>query len=413
MAVAASTEPGSPGARRRARYVLGTSGVAHFVHDGCSDAIYVLLPIWTGVFGLSLTQVGLLKGLYVACLAGFQMPAALLAERWGERLVLGLGTVLAGLSYIAFGWAGDFWSLAALLVMAGLASGIQHPLSSAVVAQTYAGGGRRAALGIYNFTGDLGKVAAPLLIGTLAGLLGWRSGSLIWGILAVLGGVAVFLAFQRLGVGAVLHQAPSQEGKPPTIRGWGITNRRGFTALSAVAVVDGTIRTGFMTFVPFLLLDKGVGIEGIGFALALILGGGAAGKLACGLIAERLGIIRTVVITELMTSAGILLLLVLPLVPSYLLLPFVGLALNGTSSVLYGTVAEFVDPARQSRAFGLFYTLGIGSSAMAPAAYGWISDVASLELSLALVGLSALLTLPLCLPLARCLGPEPACNAGI
>ena len=55
-----------------------------------------------------------------------------------------------------------------------------------------------------------------------------------------------------------------------------------------------------------------------------------------------------------------------------LLLVPVGVALNGTSSVLYGTVAEFVRDDRQSRSFGLFYTLGSAAGAIAPLVFGLV-----------------------------------------
>ena len=46
------------------------------------------------------------------------------------------------------------------------------------------------------------------------------------------------------------------------------------------------------------------------------------------------------------------------------LLPLIGFALNGTSSVLYGSVPDLVSPARRQRAFGIFYTGTIGSGAI-------------------------------------------------
>jgi MFS transporter, FSR family, fosmidomycin resistance protein len=80
-----------------------------------------------------------------------------------------------------------------------------------------------------------------------------------------------------------------------------------------------------------------------------------------------------------------------------------GAALNGTSSVLYATVAEFVIAERRSRAFGLFYTLGIGSSATAPFVFGLVSDRLGVPNALALLALLVLLTVPLSLPLRRAL----------
>jgi MFS family permease len=179
--------------------------------------------------------------------------------------------------------------------------------------------------------------------------------------------------------------------------GWGITDRRGFGALAAIGIVDSAVRTGFLTFLPFLLQAKGADVATIGLALGLAFAGGATGKFLCGVLAERAGILRTVIVTELVTALGILLLLPVPLVAALAILPLVGAALNGTSSVLYASVAEFVAAERRSRGFGLFYTLGIGSSATAPFVFGVLSDLAGVTTALVVVALLVTATLPLTL----------------
>jgi MFS-type transporter involved in bile tolerance (Atg22 family) len=93
----------------------------------------------------------------------------------------------------------------------------------------------------------------------------------------------------------------------------------------------------------------------------------------------------------------------LPLWAALALLPVLGAALNGTSSVLYATVAEFVDPTRHSRAFGLFYTVGMASGAVSPIIFGVVSDMAGVSVALAIIGLAALFTVPFCLMLRRSL----------
>jgi hypothetical protein len=55
-------------------------------------------------------------------------------------------------------------SLVAFLLVAGLGSGVQHPLASSLVSRAYETGPRRAALGTYNFAGDLGKIAVPAAV---------------------------------------------------------------------------------------------------------------------------------------------------------------------------------------------------------------------------------------------------------
>jgi MFS family permease len=160
-------------------------------------------------------------------------------------------------------------------------------------------------------------------------------------------------------------------------------------------MIDSATRMGFLTFLPFLLKMKGADLPMIGIALTLVFTGGAAGKLVCGWLGERLGMVPATILTEALTTAGILVLLPLPLVAGLIVLPLIGVALNGTSSVLYGTVPELVRPERHQRAFSIFYTGGIGAGALAPVIYGLASDLADVPVMMVLIACVALVTLPL------------------
>lgn len=128
--------------------------------------------------------------------------------------------------------------------------------------------------------------------------------------------------------------------------------------------------------------------------------GGAFGKAACGWLGTHLGLLATVLTTEIGTAAAILSLLVLPLRPGMILLPFLGVMLNGTSSVLYGTVPELVAPHRMERAFAIFYTGIPGSSALAPVLYGRLGDVVGIVWATVAAAMTALAVVPLMLNLA-------------
>ena len=104
-----------------ARMTLALACAIHFVHDGFSEVVYVLLPLWAGELGLTLAQAGLLRTTYTGGMALFQIPAGMLAERWGERRLLAAGTAVTGLGFIAAGWAGGFLSLLLMLLAAGTA----------------------------------------------------------------------------------------------------------------------------------------------------------------------------------------------------------------------------------------------------------------------------------------------------
>ena len=136
-----------------------------------------------------------------------------------------------------------------------------------------------------------------------------------------------------------------------------------------------------------------------GWRLSLIFAGGALGKFVCGVAATRVGILASVVITELATAGCIFGMLGLSLKPALLLCPLLGIALNGTSSVLYGTVPELVPEDRRNEAFAFFYTCTIGSGGISPLIYGMIGDFAGIKSAVAVVAVTVLATIPLTLPL--------------
>lgn len=388
----------TPPSPRRAA-TLATCSATHFLHDGFSDTLYVLFPLLAAEFRLSFAQVGLMKMAYSGAMASFQTPAGLLAERWGERGLLAAGTGLVAAGYVLLGTAQGFEVLLGLLLLAGLGSGVQHPLSSSLVSKSYESGPRRVALGTYNFSGDLGKVTVPAVVALLTAWWGWRWATRGYGAFGLLAALVIFALLGRLAGERDAGTAPAPAGSSLALR-WGILDRRGFSALAAVSILDSATRTALLTFLPFLLIAKGSTVQAVGAALALIFAGGAVGKFVCGAIAERVGVIRTVVLTELATGAGIFVLLALPLAPALVLLPLLGVALNGTSSVLYGSVADLVAPERRARAYGLFYTLGIGAAAIAPPLYGLLGDWTGVPFALGAVAVMAWGTLPLC-PLLR------------
>ena len=378
------------------RKVLAVACTAHALHDGYTDLIYVLLPVWQAEFALSYAALGALRMLYTGAMASLQMPASMLARRLGGAFVLALGTALAASAYLLIGLSGaGFVLLAVALVMGGAGSATQHPLASALVSRAFDAQGSRAALGTYNFSGDLGKMALPAVIAWLLVLLPWRQAVGFIGVLGVLVALTILLLLPR-DLGSVRHVAGQTKGAaaPSQPRG-----RLAFPLLLSIGVLDSGTRMGFLAFLPFVLQAKGAGFETIGVALSLIFAGGAAGKLACGLLGERLGVLLTVILTEGATAAGIMAMHWLPLYPSLACLPLIGLALNGTSSVLYGTVPELVATEQRERAFGIFYTGTIGAGALAPVLYGTVGDAMGPINAIMVVALVCLLTIPLAIGL--------------
>jgi MFS transporter, FSR family, fosmidomycin resistance protein len=374
------------------RRALGAACGAHAIHDGYTDLIYVLLPIWQNEFGLGYAALGLMKTMFSGTLAGFQIPAGFVAERFGTPLVLALGTALAGFGFCLAGLSQGVPLLVGALLVAGLGASTQHPLASALIAQAFAGKRSLKALGTYNFAGDIGKMTVPALASLLFIVLPWRQAVAILGGAGILLAIVIYFVIPRLRAEA--HAPAKSESATTTKRP---VRSYGFPLLLSVGVIDSATRMAFLTFLPFVLTAKGASLPTIGLSLTLVFAGGAAGKLVCAFIGARIGTVATVWLTETVTALGIVALLPLPLEPALVLLPLVGIALNGTSSVLYGSVPELVTPAKRQRAFGIFYTGTIGGGAVSPVIYGLLGDAVGVPTALLAVAAVVLLTLPLTL----------------
>jgi len=375
---------------------------AHALHDGYTDLIYVMLPIWQREFGLGFAELGLLRALFSGTMAGLQIPSGLIAERLGAAAVLALGTALAGAGYCLAGASAGLGLLTVALFVGGMGASTQHPLASSLIARAFAGPRSMKALGTYNFAGDIGKMAVPAAASLLLLVMSWRPVLALLGALGIAAAVAIFLVTPRYGA-EIVSKEPGQNvaGAAP-----GARHRFAFPVLLTIGMLDSATRMGFLLFLPFLLTAKGASVPTVGLALTLVFAGGAVGKLVCAFIGARIGAIATVWLTEGLTAIAIVALLPLPLGAAMLVLPLIGIALNGTSSVLYGSVPDLVAPERRARAFSVFYTGTIGAGALAPALYGVVGDALGVSTTLLVVAAIVLLTLPLSLVLKPMLAPR-------
>ena len=362
---------------------------AHALHDGYTDLLYVLLPIWKTEYALSYAALAGLRALYYGTMAAAQVPGTRWLHGLGAPLLLTAGTALAACGYVIAGTSGGFAGLCVGLAIGGLGSSTQHPNASALVSQAY-GDAARAPLGLYNFAGDIGKSIFPAATALMLTVIAWRSVTLIMAGIGLAVAVAIHAALPRSAL-----QPDHAKGDA---RGRG---RRGFKLLLAVGVLDTATRMGFLLFLPFLVTAKGGSDTTIGLALALVFIGGAFGKAVCGWLGERAGLLATVITTEAATAALVLATLASPLPLVLWLLPVLGVMLNGTSSVLYGTVPDFAQPGQTAKSFALFYTGVIGSGALAPIGYGLLADHAGRSVGVIVAGLTALATIPLATMLFR------------
>ena len=383
-------------------------GSAMHVWNDLFFALYVpLLPFIARDLELSYKQVGLLRLTFNGASAVLQVPAGFLAESVGEFWLLILGNVWVAAGLVGMGLSSVFVALLAVSLAGGLGGGAQHPLASSMVSRAYDDKGRSTAVGTVNFAGDLGKLLAPAVAGTIAVHYGWRPALWVIGV----GGI-VFMALASLTRRGVDIGKPGRQTSTTSDGAGDGTRMGGFVTLSGVGFLDSATRGGALVFLPFVMEAKGMGLGNVSFMLVLLFAGGAAGKFICGWLGDRLGPVNVIWGTKALAASLLLLSLVAPAETMAPLVFTLGIGLNGTSSVLYATVADFVPPKRRARLYGFFYTTNEAGGVLAPLFYGLMADLFSLNISVVFMGLATAAILPASLTLRRHLAPTVSASRG-
>ena len=374
------------------RQVLFASCGAHLIQDGLVALQYVLLPILAQVFALNYTQVGMLRAVSTSAMTLLEIPAGVLAERFGEMRLLIFGLFCAGCGYLGVAFAANFHLIVIGFLVAGCGAAFQHSLASALIAKSFGDAARRRALGTYNAFGDLGKL---IFTGSFSLAIGI---GVAWNLVVT---VACLLALAFAGLLPLLlrNQPTPLAPEDPAARQsgdnskWGIRHPRRFSWLCLTIFLDTLAQSVFLTFVAFLLLAKDGSETLASLSVVLALGGGMVGKFVSGFLAVRYGDRTAFRLLQLVTVCGIVVMVMLPVLPILLLLPLLGIAVQGSSTVTYGALSDFVHRQRQSRGYAIMYSLSGLSAVFGPVVFGGLAD--RYGVAVALMILAALTSLTL------------------
>ena len=388
----------------KSRRTLYFGSIMHIWSDLYFALLYPLLLLIEEDMGLTFTEVGLLRSVFSGASGVLQIPAGFLAEGMGEFWLLVGGNIWVSVGLIGMALSPVFVVLLIVSFFGGLGGGFQHPLASSMVSRAYDDKGRSTAVGTVNFAGDIGKMIAPLLVaGAIALSMGWRD--MLWIVaLAGLGFMAISALTRRsVDLGKPVKQSPE------AIRNDGDrTRQKAFIALSGIGVLDATARTAALTFIPFVLIAKDfTTAEAINMLFFIFLGGGI-GKFVVGWLGERFSTVSLIWGTKGLTAVLLVLSIYAPPIAMLPLMIALGFGLNGTSSILYAPVAEYVPPTRRARYYGFYYTTNEIGTIIAPIAYGIIADYFGLNVTMTVMGIVTAAILPASLTLRKYGRPRTA-----
>ncbi len=379
------------------RKALTVSSATHIVQDGLTTTITVLLPVLAQAFGLAYAEVGLLKGIKTFAQALMEMCSGWLSERLGEYQLIVVGLLFSGAGFVLLSIAPGLTVILVSLLVVGMGTALHHAPSSALIAMNYATGKRSGALGLYNASGDIGKLVftGGFSLATGAGLA-WSRISLTYGLVALFAAIAIVIATaQRRSQLNKKFGTTTENEDQSKLTGWGILNWHRFGILLAVISIDNLVQTSVLVFMAFLMLAKGLPLWLATGGTVTLLVGGVAGKAVCGYLAERLGVRLAFTLIQILTAVGLAVIVIAPNWLALALLLPLGAVVQGSTSITYGFAAYLIHPKRMARGYALLYASGSFTAAAGPLFFGLIGDRLGISTSVYAMAIATLLAVPL------------------
>jgi MFS family permease len=178
--------------REPALSAASQAGMVNNLNDGLA---WGLFPVLFAAAGLSITQIGLLVGLYPAVWGLGQLVTGALSDRTGRKPLIAGGMLLqaGALGLVAFSGTFAVWAVAAVLLGTGTA--LVYPTLLAVIGDVAHPTWRARAVGVYRLWRDGGFAAGALSAGLLADSFGISTA--VWAV-AVLTGASGLVVIGRM-----------------------------------------------------------------------------------------------------------------------------------------------------------------------------------------------------------------------
>ncbi|HET9939387.1 MAG TPA: MFS transporter [Gaiella sp.] len=373
------------------RKAMATLSGGHLAVDFASGAVPALLPFFVREFDLSYTATAALMLAVLASSSFVQPLFGLWSDRRGAAWLLPGGIALAGVATGLAAVAPTYVLVLVLVFLGGIGIAAYHPEGAKFAA--YVSGRKRASgMSYFNIGGNTGYALGPIVVTPLVLWLG-----LTGGLVAMLPVVLVAVLLLR-ALPALERRVPARVERHD--EGAGEDDVRAMTLLAGVIALRSVAWFGLLTFVPLWVIANG-GTEGAGNReLSLMLVAGAVGTLVLGPVADRIGLRRTLVLTQ----AALPLLMVTYVqvggVPGTVALMLVGLCVVGTFGITM-VLSQLYLPRHVGMASGLSVGLAMGLGGIAAVALGALADVIDLETALYAAAAAPALGCLLCLLLPR------------
>ncbi len=325
--------------------------------------------------GLSLTQLGVLIGVFFAT-AGIVSPAAgRWSERYGWATALRAAVALTAVSLLGIAWFGTAMSsMAAFLVVGGIGSSLGQVSSNLAVARSVAGHRQGLIFGLRHASVPAAAALAGAAVPTIALTVGWRWAFVGGALLALASGAAVPRRIEPYLINPPLS-GQEGNGKPTT-------PMKLLIALSVAVGVGIAGIDGFTAFFVSYSVNSGISETSAGLLLSVGSVAGMTSRLVMGWLIDH---IReqdlTAIASMMLTGVAGVILLNLGDRPGLLIGGLVMFAAGWGWSGLFTFAVVKDNPNAPAAASGITQVGKYFGAAIGPPLFGFIADNASFHVA--------------------------------
>ena len=356
-------------------------GIQHFYVGGLAVSypfVVAQFHVSYAALGVVLTIAGLLGGL-------LQGSAGLLRRASARAILTAQDTGIAVASLLA-AFAPGFGVFAAARVLGNVVSWPQHPVGSAYLSDRFPH--RRATvLSWHTAGGSIGTVIVPLFLSAVIAAAGWRTGLVVLGATLLAGAIILWVALPTERRPDHAHDDPVPESEPSVSLRQVLLGKRVVALLIASTIAAGGRGLGVLTTYIPAYLRSGLHLPTltVGALFTAVVAASVAGPVLGGMLADRFGRVRTLVITYLGGAAA---LLAFGYVGSNIgmlavLGVCVGVLAYTESPLLQAVFSDLTRHGSARSAFGAFFAVSFGVGSLWTAAIGWIITAAGFGVAFA------------------------------
>jgi len=253
-----------------------------FAHGLTFTAVPLLLPLIRSDLGISFTDAGILTAAATMSYALGQIPAGLLADRFGPRRPFFTGLIGWSSLTVAFAFIHVLWLAVVCLFIAGAFRAMMFAPGLSLLASWFPPRQRATAMSLYMVGGFGGQIALALGGPLIASLYGWR----IALVTLALPGIIGAFTFRSLAADAPRRNAAQQLAWSDVAR---VARSSVMWLCCVLQFARFTVVIAFIVWLPSLLVaDHGFSMQSAGLIVAAGAALTAASNLVGGYVSDRL-----------------------------------------------------------------------------------------------------------------------------